>query len=316
MKTVLITGAHGFIGRHCAEEFKRKGFRVIGIGHGQWDSAELNESGIESWFNADITFETLATIGQSIDIDIIVHCAGSGSVAYSFAEPMHDFQRTVDSTLAVLEFMRCAKKPTKLVYPSSAAIYGLKSNQPTKESRAAAPVSPYGVHKRIAEELCVSFAKNYHLDIAVIRFFSIYGAGLKKQLLWDACRKISEAVDGKVRFFGTGSETRDWLHVKDAAALIQVVSQHQQNRITFINGGSGISTPVRAVLQLLADNYGIKKEIVFNGEERTGDPLHYWADIAKATRLNWAPRIGIQDGIKDYVNWFKNLATNQTPRKP
>ena len=306
MKTVLITGAHGFIGRNCARYFSRNGCRVIGIGHGTWKGAELKEAGIESWVEASITFEALDAIDGHIAT--IIHCAGSGSVAYSLAEPMLDFQRTVDSTLAVLEFIRRSANPINLVYPSSAAVYGLNNSLPTKENSTTAPISPYGVHKKIAEELCVSYASSFGVETAIIRFFSIYGAGLKKQLLWDACRKISGTVDDNVCFFGSGNETRDWLHVDDAAALILAVSEQKMEPLSIINGGTGVSTPVRDILQTIADAFGNNSRIQFNGEVRTGDPMYYEADISLATRLGWSPRVHVKAGIREYVEWFRNLA--------
>ena len=113
MKSVLITGAHGFLGRYVARCFKECGYRVVGIGYGQWSSAKYGVYGIDDWLEAAIELGSLLTLKSRPDV--IVHCAGSGSVGFSIQYPMQDFQMTVDSTLAVLEYMRLDCPDARLV---------------------------------------------------------------------------------------------------------------------------------------------------------------------------------------------------------
>ena len=155
--------------------------------------------------------------------DVIVHCAGSGSVGFSMTHPYQDFQRTVATTLAVLEYARLYAPRARVAYPSSAGVYGEVQKLPIAETDPLSPASPYGVHKRFAEELCASYAQHFGIAVAVVRLFSVYGAGLRKQLLWDASQKI---MRGENRFFGTGEEIRDWLHVEDAASLLIAAAGH------------------------------------------------------------------------------------------
>ena len=235
MSTVLITGVHGFLGRHTALLFKKRGCMVIGIGHGHWDFENPADFGIDRWFEADIDFYTLAKINEHLDC--VVHCAGGSSVGYSVQHPLRDFNRTVTSSVNVLEYIRLHQPWAKFVYPSSAAIYGKKENKPIRENDEFCPVSPYGFHKRIVEELCASYSTNFGLSTAIIRFFSVYGPGLKKQLLWDACNKFSQSAH-KVEFSGTGEETRDWIHVKDASELIFLLAE-SEGTDEIVNGGTG-----------------------------------------------------------------------------
>src|SRR3990167_1898942 len=101
-----------------------------------------------------------------------------------------------------------------LVYHSSATVYGLAKQLPISEDATLRPISPYGVYKSMAEQLCQVYDNYYQLSIAVVRLFSIYGAGLQMQLLLDGCNKLCM---GQAEFFGTGEEIRDCLHVIDAA---------------------------------------------------------------------------------------------------
>jgi UDP-glucose 4-epimerase len=103
-RTVLVTGAYGFIGRNVARHFAKAGWVVTGIGHGSWAREEWRKWGISEWHTADITTETLLTYAGSPEV--IVHCAGSGSVRFSMTHPLQDFQRTVGTAVAVLEFVR------------------------------------------------------------------------------------------------------------------------------------------------------------------------------------------------------------------
>lgn len=301
MKSVLITGAHGFLGRYCAREFSNHGFRVIGLGYGSWVGESHENFGIQRWIEGTVNFDTLQSVGEPVDV--IIHCAGSGSVGYSLNHPLQDFQRTVDTTLAVLEFMRLSAPAATLVYPSSAAVYGCRDAAPIHETDPLQPVSPYGVHKKIAEELCASYASNFGLRVSVIRFFSIYGTGLKKQLLWEACRRFARANSGDVEFFGTGSEMRDWLHVQDAATLIFTIGNASVAGLV-VNGGCGTSVPVRDVLNMVAGEFGGRVGITFNGLVREGDPKHFYADTTRALGLGWVPRVTLRDGVSDYTAWF------------
>jgi UDP-glucose 4-epimerase len=300
MKSVLITGAYGFLGRNVAKVFKKQGDYVAGIGHGKWDSDEFTQWGIDDWYETTITFEALLNIKDKFDI--IVHCGGSGSVGYSWENPYQDFQRSVQSTLSILEYIRLQNVGCKFIYPSSPAVQGNLGYVQIEESMISIPVSPYGFHKKIAEEICLSYHNNFKIDIGIIRYFSIYGDGLQKQLLWDACKKIQNSDDAI--FFGTGNETRDWIHVADAASLMYVFSE-QVKGFQVVNGGTGEGVTISKVLDQVRDYFNMSKEINFNGYVKEGDPLHFWADITKALALGWVPKIKLEEGLKSYVNYFK-----------
>lgn len=300
MKTALVTGAHGFLGRHIARRMSDLGYTVIGIGHGDWAEAEYRRFGLKEWHEADVTLESLEHYAGTPDI--VVHCAGSGSVASSVANPHQDFLRTVGSTSAVLEFIRLRSPHAALIYPSSAAVYGNAKRLPIKECDPLEPVSPYGVHKLMAESLCESYANNFGVSVVVVRFFSVYGEGLKKQLLWDACKKI---MHGERSFYGTGQETRDWLHVEDACELILKAFEVASPSCPILNGGSGIGTCVEDILSKLLVCFDRKDSPVFMGKSKAGDPAHYVADTEIARSLGWQPQTSIDQGLQRYAAWFK-----------
>lgn len=300
-KRVLITGAFGFLGRNTCKHFKNNGYEVFGISFGKWKHGEEKKWGIDNWRTDEVNLKNLSE--YSTDFDLIIHCAGGSSVGYSISNPYDDFRLTVDSTAAILEFMRLSCQKSRLIYPSSAAVYGEKSNKLIMEDASLDPVSPYGFNKKIAEEMCESYSKNFGLNVSIVRFFSLYGVGLKKQLLWDACEKISKEK-ARACFFGTGKETRDWLNVQDAASLFFAISK-SKNKFEILNGASGEKTEIKKILEMLSKYYDTNVQISFNNEERAGDPKFYHADISKAKKLGWLPKINLENGLAEYVNFYK-----------
>ena len=300
-KTALVTGAFGFLGRHVARQLTRDDWRVIGLGHGSWTRDEWDDWGIAEWHRGDVTLETLITYAS--EPDLILHCAGSGSVGFSMTHPYQDFQRTVTTTLAVLEYARFCAPRTRIAYPSSAGVYGTVQKLPITETDPLTPSSPYGVHKRVVEELCASYAKHFGIHVALVRLFSVYGAGLRKQLLWDASRKI---FGGKNGFFGTGEEIRDWLHVKDAASLLITAAGRSSTECPIVNGGSGVGVSVREILMELFACFGSQDPPVFFGTSRSGDPSGYVADISMAEGWGWRPTVCRHEGVREYAEWFKS----------
>lgn len=300
MSTILVTGANGFLGRHVCRAASARGDEVIGIGHGDWAGDGWRRWGLSAWHELDVTYASLvAHVGRP---DMIVHCAGSSSVGFSLQNPAQDFDRTVVTTRDVIEFVRTSAPEAALVYPSSAAVYGAANRLPISEESAMAPISPYGVHKSIAEDLCRSYSRTYGVRSSIVRIFSAYGPGLRKQLLWDACRK---AVGGDRTFGGTGSETRDWVHVEDVARLLLMAGEHAEVGSALVNGASGTEVSVEAVLMTLWDAIQADGRPEFSGTTRVGDPERVVGDPSRAAGWGWVPQRQWADGVREYADWYR-----------
>ena len=296
-KIVLITGAAGFVGRYTAKKFASEGWYVIGIGRGDW--IDWEGWGLNEWIQSDITLNILKSVEN---VDFIVHCAGGASVGKSLEQPQRDFESTVITTDIVLEYIRLFSSKTRLIYISSAAVYGQALSLPICEDAELRPTSPYGVHKLMAESLCKSYAHTFQLNISIVRLFSIYGDGLQKQLLWDACEKFSKQSN---QFFGSGQEIRDWLHVKDAADLIYLLQKLSSVDCPIFNGAFGRGVSTSQILNFLTTLLNSRCKPEFSSKTKAGDPLAYVADISKVKALGWKPKISWENGVKKYVEWYR-----------
>lgn len=306
----LILGAAGFIGRHVAREMARSGFEVRGVGHGAMPASLREQWGVSSWLESDITLPALSQAAGTDPVAVVMHCAGSGAVAFSYSQPMEDYQRSVDSTLAMLEFVRSRAEAPRVVVASSAAVYGDQGDIDIEESAMRSPISPYGFHKMTAEILCDSYSRFFGVTASIVRLFSVYGEGLRKQLLWDALNKFGR---GENRFFGTGHELRDWIHVDDAARLLVAAATAAQPRFAVYNAGHEKAT-TREVLTTLAAMYGLSPEVVFSGETHTGNPHRLTASCFRARQLlEWTPGVALQQGLQRYVNWYAESSRSPQP---
>lgn len=303
-KRIWITGAAGFLGGHVAQVFHDAGWSVSGIDIAPRPSASAVP--FAGWVQGSVDASALAGVAQGGLPDCVFHAAGSGSVGRSFEDPEQDFADAVTTTQTILGFIRDQAPTATFVLPSSAAIYGACPAEPLAEDRAPAPVSPYGRHKLMAEELCHEASRDDGLRTIVVRYFSLYGVGLRKQLLWDLASKAM-AADGGVELFGTGAETRDMLDVRDAARMVLSLVETAGDGATLVNGGTGRALSVREIAQALLVALGLELELRFNGEDRQGDPKHYQADTRRAQALGVIPEVRFEDGVSAYARWFRTV---------
>lgn len=305
MPLAWVTGARGFIGRRLALALCEQGVVVCGVGHGHLPAESWHHAGLADWLNSEITPEALGQLaaGQGTP-DFVFHLAGGSTVGASLHAPLEDFTRTTNTTARLLEWLRNHSPRSQLVVASSAAVYGDTQGVPAKEERRPQPVSPYGYHKMMMEQLCQEYSQLFGLKTAIVRLFSVYGEGLRKQLLWDCGVKLTADGD-RVELGGTGEELRDWVHVDDAVAMLQGVARLASDTCPVFNGGSGVGVRVHDMVALLAAALQRPKRIEFSGIRRPGDPAVLVADTARLAALGHACRVSLPVGVQRYGDWFK-----------
>lgn len=310
-----ITGAHGFIGRHLSCLLADHGHEVVGLGHGAWPDAEARAHGLTRWVSGDINADNLQALGAESGLpDVVFHLAGGSSVRTALANPGEDFFRTVTTTKELFEWLRRSAPLARVVTISSAAVYGAGHDGPMPETTPLRPCSPYGHHKAMMEALCRSYADAFGLQVVIARLFSVYGSGLRKQLLWDLCTKL-EGNNHPLQLGGTGEEIRDWTEVRDVVRALATISNLAAPEVPILNVGTGIGTSVRHIANsmLLAwDESPEERDVIFNGQGREGDPFSLQADAKALGRIGFEWRIPLAQGLDDYVRWFKSQSHSKT----
>ena len=298
MKTVLITGVAGFLGRYVARHFVREGWRVVGLDDVPPENVQLTAV---AFHRLQLPSTALPEILRATAPDVCVHCAGRASVPLSMAEPKPDFEANAVLTFELLEALRLHAPRCRLLFLSSAAVYGDPAALPVTEDQSVAPLSPYGYHKRQAELLCEEFSRIYGLPTAVVRIFSAYGPGLRRQVLWDICSRA--LMTGHLSLGGTGEESRDFIHAGDVAAGLRVLAERAAAEGEIYNLASGCETTIRELATLLLRALGSEITPQFDGQRRAGDPLHWRADISRLQALGFQPQISRERGIAATAQW-------------
>jgi len=295
---VLITGANGFIGSHLCRYFYSIGHKVMG-----WDIHATKQT----WDNCVVNLLNIDSILEGLDTflpDIIIHCAGAADVGQSFKNPHNDFisNVTVTHNLFFALNQSKVKNQIRLIYLSSAGVYGNPTILPISEDVRVNPLSPYAIHKIMCEDLCKYFYQNYHMDIKILRIFSAYGEGLKKQIFWDMYNKVKNT--GHLEMFGTGDESRDYIHIDDLVQAIYLVAIKSNQNEQIYNIANGRETTIREVAEIFADAVGLeRKKICFTGKIKEGNPINWCADISKLQQLGYCKSVELSDGINRYVQW-------------
>lgn len=296
--TVLILGSEGFIGAHCVKYFLQKNYSVFG--------ADLFEQATQSY-----SYNKVSRISPEMDdlftgtkFDAVVNAAGSGNVPYSMAHPLVDFEANSLDVFKILDTIRRIQPACRYIHLSSAAVYGNPEKLPVLESETLKPLSPYGWHKLISEQVCMEFSQLFQIRSAIIRPFSVYGPGLKKQLFWDTFQKV-KVNQQKLELFGTGRESRDFVFIADLVKAIELILLNGEMKAEAYNVASAIETTIEDAVTLFIKVLEFSPEIYFNGQVREGDPKNWLGDIAKIGNLGFKPEYSIEQGLKILKNWIQ-----------
>lgn len=302
-KTVLLTGAGGFLAGHAATQFAQSGWRTVGIGR---SDPRHQASRFDAFLLNDLSDPArIVSALEQYAPDAIVHFAAPSSVAQSLRHPLSDFTGHVLPTANLLEAVRLSGIASRFVLISSAAIYGNPivnpMSTPVSELAPAAPISPYGFHKLQQEMLVDEYTNLHGLHGCKARVFSTYGENLRRLAVWEITRR---ALAGDYRVYGTGNETRDYLYAEDAVRAIVCIAERAECRGEAINVASGEAVTIRELAANIFSLLGIDEAPRFSDEALPGSPVHWQADVSRLRALGF-PATGWSRGLPKVIDWIR-----------
>jgi UDP-glucose 4-epimerase len=298
-KKVLVTGGAGFIGFHLSKKLSTLTSNLTiydNLSSGKLEN--VKDAPKAKFVKGDIL--DLKNLYSLEKADLIYHLAAQVVVPYSMENPLEDFETNAKGTLCVLEKAR--KDDAKLVFASSAAVYGNPTQLPTSEDYGFHPFSCYGLSKVVGEEYCQMYQEQYGLDITITRFANVYGSRCHG-VIHDFLDKLAKNPN-KLEIIGTGMQSRDFVHVSDVVdALVTAGTSESANGKTYnIGFGKTISIIDLAKMMLKILNLQDKTVVTTTNVSWQGDINIIWFNNSKAKKeLKWNPKVNLEDSIKDII---------------
>jgi UDP-glucose 4-epimerase len=275
---ICITGSTSFIGKNLINFFIKKDLEILKINRKNFKNKN--------------SFKKI--LRQS---DCLIHCIGSGQV-HNIDKNGHFENNFYTTKYLIQNIKELKKKNLHLIFLSSQAVYKKNKNS-IKETDLTEPMNDYGRSKLMSEKLL----KKLELKkITILRLFSIYGVGLKKQIIWDACNKISKNIGN---FDGSGNQVRDFLNVNDLNKLIiKIIYSKKNYDFNVFNVGSGKGRKIKSVINNIKNNVNPKLKI--NYKNQNAKDVNFVANIEKLKNyFKWKPTSTFFRELSKYIFWFK-----------
>jgi UDP-glucuronate 4-epimerase len=315
---ILVTGGAGFIGSHLCERLVGEGREVICLDvFDSFYSKKIKLRNIDSLkdaqsfhlYEGDIRDPAvLEDLFGHHRVDAVVHLAARAGVRPSLEMPRLYTDVNLTGTATLLEHARNFKV-SRFVFGSSSSVYGNSARVPLVESeRVDEPVSPYAATKRAGELLAYTYHHLYGMDVACLRFFTVYGPRQRPEM---AIHKFTRLIDQgeAVPLFGDGSSARDYTYVDDIVAGIIATVERARGYQVFNLGRSEVVS-LKDLIAHIESALGKKANVVFQSEQ-PGDVRQTCADLTRSRQaLGYEPKIGIQEGIGRFVQWYRAQATS------
>lgn len=308
----LITGVAGFIGSTLAERLVRGGANVVGIDcFTDYYPREMKERNL-AWLRTQPSFRFVESRIQDADLPSLLadrthvfHLAAQAGVRKSWGSDFSVYTtNNIEATQVLLE--ACVNRPIeRLVYASSSSVYGDNVAMPMREDALPQPVSPYGVSKLAAEQLCYLYFVNYKVPTVSLRYFTVYGPRQRPDMGFH--KFLRAAIKGEpISLYGDGHQTRDFTFVADAAAATHLAAtKGVPGRVYNIGGGSRVS--MLEVLEIMGRVTG-HPPVVHQDPAQKGDMRHTFADTTLARHdMGFAPTVTLEQGLAAEYAWLKEL---------
>lgn len=306
---VLVTGGAGFIGPRLIGRLVERGnlVRVFDdLSTGRLSNiSELMKTGAVNFIKGDVRDATAVDIAAS-GCDLVYHLAAQSLVSFSTERPELDMEINIEGTLNVLRAIK--KAQSKLVFSSSATVYGKVSKAPTPESEPLVPYSFYGLSKLAAENYCRVYSELFGVPTVTLRLFNIYGPGTNKGVMIDLYRRLLRDPR-RLEVLGTGFQLKDYLYIDDAVEALLIAPEKAECKGEAYNIGLGESYTVFELAGMMLEILGLSGVEVKarGGIAWLGDVEYTQPDVGKAEReLGWKAKTGIREGLQKTLEWFES----------
>jgi nucleoside-diphosphate-sugar epimerase len=309
----LVTGCAGFIGSTLVDRLLADGADVAGIDcFTDYYPREVKERNLGGALKSS-AFRFVESSIQDADLPALLHdrthvfhLAAQAGVRKSWGRDFAIYTtNNIEATQILLEAATKMPALERLVYSSSSSVYGDRTPLPMREDALPEPVSPYGVSKLAAEQLCYLYFANFKVPTVSLRYFTVYGPRQRPDM---AFHKFLRATikDEPITVFGDGDQTRDFTFVSDAVnANVLAAAQGVPGRVYNIGGGSRVS--VNDVLTMIERVTGRRPRVNVDPVQK-GDMRHTYADTSRAREdLGYAPTVGLEQGLAAEHQWLTGI---------
>ncbi len=319
-KSVLVTGAGGFIGSHLTEELVRIGARVKAFVH--YNSR--NDWGMLELLSKDIIQEVEVIMGDVQDpffvkravkgCDMVFHLAALIAIPYSYSAPQSYVRVNVEGTLNLLQSCLEAEVE-KVIHTSTSEVYGTARYVPINENHPLNPQSPYAATKVAADKLAESYYLSFNLPIAIIRPFNTFGPRQSARAVVPTI--ITQALTGNTVKLGSIEPVRDLIYVKDTVLGFLAVAKSEISVGEVINIGTGQGVSVNELVLKVSEILGKELDVVTEEERKRpekSEVMKLICDYSKASKiLSWKPMYSLKDGLREVIEWIReNLSRYKT----
>jgi UDP-glucose 4-epimerase len=299
---VLVTGGAGFIGSNITKMLCDQGNNVIIVDDLSFGYQKFVDKRAKFYKGsiADASLMDSALEG----VDVVMHLAASSIISLSYTDPLGYYRNNLINGLILLEMMR-KKRITKIIYSSTAAVYGEPFKVPVKEFSKKNPISSYGASKLAFEEALKCYYYSYGIESVSLRYYNVYGPNDEQRPRTRAIPMWIESVlkDKPIEWYWQGRQTRDFINVTDVCNAHLSVLSLTGNYIFNIGSGQGVI--MKDLLKLLGKIAGKDLKTIDMGE-RKGDPMKLIADITLIKKIvGWQPQVKLNTGLRETFVWYK-----------
>jgi UDP-glucose 4-epimerase len=301
----LVTGGAGFIGSNIVRLLLEKGHQVVVLDNLLSGYRKNLDPFPQVQFVEGDVRDAAAVERCATGVEVVFHLAASVGNTRSIENPIQDAEINVLGTLRVLEAAR-KQGVRKVVFSSSAGIFGELKTLPIREDHPVEPDSPYGATKLCAEKLCLAYAKLYTLEAVCLRYFNVFGVNQRFDAYGNVIPIFAHRMlrGEPVVIFGDGEQTRDFVNVRDVAQANYKAGMSRGVSGAF-NVGSATRITINRLVDLMIEAGGMQPEVRY-GPPRKGDVRHSLADVSAAkAAIGFEPSVTLEAGLKEYLDWAK-----------